>query len=114
MIKELRDLPVKMSVLEIPNSNGSHYLVFFKVGKMRELARLLKHGVSGQICFSPAPERKPLNELAQGERSAKDGLHGWRFVLHSDPQMENGADLMAIATRPTNRGNVMRSTFSSS
>ena len=104
-IKKLRNLPVKMTVVQASPDN-SGYVAWMQFSDLKEYKKVIVSAGKGLVTWEPAPVVKPQSELAQGEKPARDLPHGWSAWLITDGSFQTGgSDLAFWLKRPSAAGN---------
>ncbi len=68
-IKKLRNLPVKMTVIQASPDN-SGYVALMQFPDLKDYKKVIVSAGKGLVTWDPAPVVKPQSELAQGEKPA--------------------------------------------
>ena len=107
MIKQIRNRPIKMSVVQAGHDNA-HYVALMQFQDFKDIKKIIISAGKGLVTWEPAPIVKPQSELAVGEKPARDTPHGWNaWVIADGAQVaqHHGADIAFFLQRPNQPGN---------
>ena len=98
--KVLRATPIKMGVLQPPNSNGDYYFAALFIPDWEQYQHILEPLTQLTACWQPPPTIKPQFLKEEGEKDPKDRPVGWRAVVMEDNAFSDQANLAIILCRP--------------
>ena len=98
--KRLRDLPVKMAVLQPSGSSGDYYFAFLFVNDWEMYQRLFDPHDRFLVTWTPAPEFKPSLMKEEGDKDPVDKPAGWTAIVMEDNVLFSEAPLMIMLCRP--------------
>lgn len=80
---------------------GKFYIAFLQFRDFKDAKKIIVDSGRGLITWTPPPIIKPQSELAQGEKPARDTVHGWRAFVITDTTFQHEADIMMLLERPS-------------
>ncbi len=84
IIKELRNTPVKMSVLKMKKDDDRNFVGFLQFKAFQDVKDVVMKSEAFSIVFNRAPVPKTQQQLAPGEKPARDTEQGWYARILSE------------------------------
>lgn len=84
-MNKIRNLPIKMSVLQIPNLDDRGYMFFLQIPEFETIQKTIETARQGLITFGPFHPGN-VEDLKPGEKPERDNPRGWSksdFLSHS-------------------------------
>ena len=105
LITELRDTPVKMSLLACRGSKNTFFAVF-TIPNSEKFKLLFEESEKFLVTWVRAPVKVEQRDKAPGEKDEKDKPDGWLACIMPDDYIGVGNDLTAVIERPKPSTNV--------